>query len=256
MATTVERIKVSNPYGGKKKSANKPRTAKQRNVGYLAALGAVNPHKKGATPMAKKATKGAAKPKATPPPKKSKKASNPFFQKKSAPARKKANPDKFKPVEAAKSGAIILSGLLISRQLPQVVMGASNKDWLGYAMNFGTALLGGFGVAMVLGNRAGFEFAAGGAAYTISRVATEKLSPVGRYLSLTGVGDATAASMGDCRKAGVGVVVPDSFNEPLLRRADGTILIPPHIQLAIEAGRPVPMPAQQPQASTVGRFRR
>lgn len=254
MATTVQRIKVSNPGSGRKKTAQKPQGRKAKNAGYLAAIGALNPQKQGAAKMAK--TKKAPAKKSTSR-KPSAKKMNPWMSKAHKPAtkRKSSNPDKFRPVEAAKSGAIILSGLIISRQLPQLAMGSSNKDWLGYAMNFGTALLGGVGVAMALGTKAGFEFAAGGAAYTISRIATERLSPVGKYLALSGVGDATAASMGDCRRAGIGIVVNSSFSEPLLRRADGTFLIPPHIQAAIENSRPAPMPMQAAPAG-VGRFRR
>lgn len=257
MATKIERIKVSNPYKGKKKTSTK-------NPGYLAALGALNPNKtKGAKPMAvAKKKKGPTKAQASRPStkKSAPKKKNPFFSMKSAPTKKRktaSNPDNIKPYEMAKSGMVILSGLVIARQLPQFALGADNQGYMGYAANAAVGIFGGLALSMFAGKKVGFEFAAGSMAYTISRVATEKLSPVGKYFSLAGVGDASAATMGDVRRAGVGIVRESSFNEPMLRTANGMVLIPPHIQAAIDAGRVPMMPVSVPPASAVGgRFSR
>lgn len=187
------------------------------------------------------------------------KARNPFpFQKKAKRPRRSngsgSTGDKIRPVQMVKEGAIILSGLVTARQLPQLALGAKNTGPLGYAANFGIAALGGIILGMFTNARMGFMFAAGGTAYTLSRVATEQLSPVGRYFALSGVGDASAASVGDVRRAGVGIVVDSSYNEPLLRTPGGQLLIPPHISRFVDgqisASRPV---MAQP---TMGRFAR
>lgn len=253
MAVTAQKPTVFNPHG-KKRGRAKTAAAKRKNgAGFLAALGSINPHK-GKKPMAQKKTKAktaSKKPTASKP-----RAKNPFFGK-TAPKRHKprsSNPEGMKPMQMAKDGLSILSGLLIARQAPQLVLGPSNTGIVGYGSNLAVSVVGGLLVGMAVGTRTGFQFAAGGVAYTISRVATEQLSPIGKYFSLAGVGDAGAASMGDVRRSGVGIVVEDSFSNPQLTTANGQILIPPHIQSFVAnqlAARPV-----QAEPSSVGRFSR
>lgn len=232
MATRVERTTVRNP------------------AGPLAVLGAINGSKNRSKqmPVVKK-TGGKKKPTtkkngflsmgAKPKTKSTKKkpAAKPKANK---PTVTRMNPEKIQPLEMLKSGSFILAGLIGARQLPQLVLGTDNSGWKGYLANFATAAIGGIGVGMALGARSGFAFAAGGTAYTLSRVATERFSPVGRYFALAGVGDAAAASVGDCKRAGMGIVVDSSFSYPMLKTPQGQILIPPHIQAAIDEARYVP----------------
>lgn len=253
MAVSARKPQVFNP-------ATKTRR-KKNPVSYLATLGTLNPNSKGKKHMPKQKTKRAKASASTRKNKPMPKRPNPFYKPgktHSKPGRRPArrsNPDSIKPVDMAKEGAIILSGLIAARQLPQLVLGDKNKDLIGYASNFGVAAVGGLILGMTVSKRLGFSFAAGGAAYTMSRIATEKLSPFGRYFQLSGVGDAAAASLGDVRRAGMGIVVPSSYNEPMLKDAAGNIAIPPHMQAYVSrelAARPMPVAA----AATVGRFSR
>lgn len=251
MAVTVRKPQVFNP-------AKKSRGKKKNPASYLAMLGNLNPNRKGKKLMPKTKKTGAKASVSKRKTNKMPKRSNPYRPGKTThrPSRRprKTNPDNIKPLDMAKEGAIILSGLIAARQLPQLVMGDKNKDLLGYLANFGVAAVGGLALGMTVSKRLGFSFAAGGAAYTMSRIATEKLSPFGRYFQLSGVGDAAAASLGDVRRAGMGIVVPSSFNEPMLKDAAGNIAIPPHLQQYVSrelAARPMPV-----AAATVGRFSR
>ena len=219
MGTSVQKPTVFNPTNGRKKKKN--------GLGYLAALGFTNPERKGTNSMAKPKSK---KPKATAnnkPKPKQKNSSMPGYL--ATPKKKKRNgsiTENMKPVQVVKDGATVLAGVLISRQAPQFALREKNEGALGYASNFGVALLGGGILGYFFGARTGFNFAAGGAAYTISRIATEKLSPVGKFFSLAGVGDASAASLGDVKRAGVGIVVDSSYNYPQLTTPNGRVLIP------------------------------
>lgn len=248
MAVSIQRPQVFNPSNRTKRNA--------KNPGYLAMLGNLNPQtkSKGKHMPKKKAAKASASKRSSKKP--MPKSRNPFF-KKPAPRRsprRASNPDKIRPVEMLKEGAVVLAGLITARQLPQLVLGTKNTGPMGYAANVGVAIAGGLALGMAVSPRVGFAFAAGGAAYSISRVATENLSPVGKYFSLSGVGDAAAASLGDVRRAGMGIVVDSSYNEPMLKTANGTILIPPHIQNYV--AREMQSFAPQPMPATVGRFRR
>lgn len=247
MAVSIQRPQVFNP-------ATKPNRKKKNPAGYLALLGNLNPNRTKRTkhmPKKKAAKASASKQIKKPMPK----SRNPFMKAAKLPTSRprKSNPDKIQPVQMLKEGAVVLAGLITARQLPQLALGSKNTGPIGYAANFGIAAIGGVLLGMTVSARVGFAFAAGGAAYSISRVATEQLSPVGKYFALSGVGDASAASMGDVRRAGMGIVVDSSYNEPLLKTPNGTILIPPHIQNYVgrEMASMMPLPAP-----SVGRFRR
>lgn len=228
MAVSVQIPTVFNPKGKKKNP-----------LGYLAALGSINPQRtKGKTMPKKKATnkpKAASGKKSASKPKARNSSVMPGYLAKSKPRRKNGISDSLKPMQVAKEGATMLAGLLISRQAPQAILGASNEGVVGYLANAGVAAIGGIALGMMFGARTGFSFAAGGAAYTISRVASEKLSPVSKYFALSGVGDVAAASMGDVRRAGIGIVVDSSYNVPQLRTPNGRIITPSATRDAIRA---------------------
>lgn len=252
MAVSIQRPKVFNPQGKKK-----PAKKRTNPAGPLAALGYLNPNRKGKKHMpAKKkkaATASASKSKSSKKP--MPKSRNPFLSLKMKPKSKprRSNPDRIQPMQMLKEGAFVLTGLISARQLPQLILGAKNSGPIGYAANFAIAAIGGVALGMTVSPRAGFAFAAGGTAYGLSRVATETLSPVGKYFALAGVGDASAASMGDVKRAGVGIVVDSSYSNPMLKTPSGQVLIPPHIQnyVAQEMAQRAIM-----AAPNVGRYRR
>lgn len=250
MAVSVQKPQVFNP------------------AGYIAALGAMNGKKgkKKYMPNKKKGTKSTAGKKSTAK-KKTPKAGNPmpaglakYLAAKKAPpkkVRKSGNPDKITPVQMAKEGLTILSGLVATRQLPQLALKEKNTGLVGYGSNAAVAAIGGIILGMTVSPRVGFMFAAGGSAYLLSRAATENLSPIGKYFALSGVGDAQAASVGDCRRSGVGIVVESSYSNPQLTTPAGKVLIPPATQAYVAQQIAMSQPVQVPVAQGgVGRFRR
>ncbi len=229
MAISVQKPTVFNPKGKKKNP-----------LGYLAALGSLNPQKKGQTMPKKTANKkpkaaASGKKPATSKPKAKNSSIMPAYLAKPRKKSKNGLSETLKPMQVAKEGATMLAGLLISRQAPQAFLGAKNEGVIGYLSNAAVAGAGGIVLGMIFGARTGFSFAAGGAAYTISRIASEKLSPVGKYFALSGVGDVAAASMGDVRRAGIGIVVDSSYNVPQLRTPNGRIITPSATRDAIRA---------------------
>ena len=78
-------------------------------------------------------------------------------------------------------------------------------------------------------------FATGGVAYTLSRVLTEKLSPVGKYFALSGMGDAAAAG-------GLGLVANYDYAVPLVHDRQGNTVVPAYVQNAIRAAIPAVAP--------------
>jgi len=124
-----------------------------------------------------------------------------------------------------KFGAIALVGLVATRQIPQWVLGTKNSSWIGYAANALTALVLGFAAHKFIGKEAGGAVLIGGGLYTVSRVITEQVSPIGKVLSLTGLGDPMALS-------GIG---PGYFPLPVPLDAAGNPIIPAEIRAAAVA---------------------
>lgn len=244
MAVSVTKTtkKVFNPHKGKK--AAKPKRSavskKRNNPAILYAVGPLNPERK-AMPKTKKKTSP-----------KTPAKRYPFgFAKKlngnSVRPKKRRNGTSSlvaKPVEMLKTAMVALSGLVVARQLPQMVLAAKNSGPMGYAANIAVALLGGFLVGKFAGAQNGYMFAIGGTAYSVSRVLTEKLSPFGQYFALAGVGDAQAAGMGAIR--------PYDWNYPLQTDSDGRAVVPAYITRAVDRGianipRPAPSMAGLPK---------
>lgn len=233
MAVIVKRKRLFNPQkpstakrrpkaakvGGAKRTRRKPT---RKNPGQLITLGLVNPQKKRTAMKTKsKSTKKRAPRKA-----------NPFFAKKTAKrTKRRSNPSiTRKPFDLAKSSVTALLGLVAARQIPQMLLATKNTGWLGYASNVGVAALAGAIVSRFYNRDAGKLVFLGGSVYTVSRILTEQFSPIGKYFSLTGVGDAQAA--------GLGVIRDGYFPVPITRDDAGNPVIPRAI---VEAARPVPV---------------
>jgi len=176
--------------------------------------------------------------------------------------KKRSNPSGLRtPIDNVKFGAAALAGLVATRQLPQMVLGANNTGWIGYLSNLGVATLAGIGAGM-WNKQIGWAVAIGGSLYTVSRVLTEKASPVGKYFALAGVGDASAAGMGDLEAGYFPVpVVTDANNKPMipeaiLRAAVGASLQAVDQRQAQIAASQASAPAGMAMSGLPSRFRR
>ena len=96
-------------------------------------------------------------------------------------------------VDMLKVGAVALGGLFVTRQVPQLALGTRNTGLLGYIANGVTAGLGSTAVSRFVGKQEGQAFLIGGALYVVERIVNEQFTPLGRALSLSGVGDHMAA---------------------------------------------------------------
>ena len=101
-------------------------------------------------------------------------------------------------------GAGVLGGVVITRALPQLVLGAGNTGPMGYAANAIAALAAGWVTHMVFPRNRVLTGAviAGGFAATLARVIADR-TPFGAQLSLTGLGD-----------WGLGLYQKSNFNRP------------------------------------------
>lgn len=270
-AVTSKKIKAFNPHRGMKKARPAKKAAgkkkrKSNNPPGLMTLGFAlgNPHKKKEKSM-KKSNKKKAAPKSKRP--SAKKATNPH-RFKAAPAtkhKKRKNPSGGgllkTPMDNLKFGAAALVGLAATRQIPQLVLKESNAGWQGYLANLGVATIAGIAVGM-WNKPLGYAVTIGGSLYTVSRILTEKVSPVGKYFALAGVGDASAAGMGDLEEGYFPVpVITDANNRPMipeaiLRAAVGASLTAvDQRQRQIAASAPAAA-AGAPMAGLPSRFRR
>lgn len=136
---------------------------------------------------------------------------------------------------ALKSGLIALVGLVITRQLPQMALGAKNTGIMGYLANVVAMLVASAGASRLAGSAAGASVAVGGGLYIANRVLSEQFSPIGKYLSLSGVGDAHAAS-----PAQLAGIRPAYFPMPVTYSQDGQPQIPDLINQAISKNVPAP----------------
>jgi len=98
-----------------------------------------------------------------------------------------------KGIASLKNGFWALVGLVVTRQLPQMLLKEKNTGAMGYAANVATALA----FSYVLGRSpagadAGGAALIGGGLYVVNRVISENFSPVGKFLSLQGMGDVNA----------------------------------------------------------------
>lgn len=193
------------------------RTARKSNPGHLITLGLLNPQRR--THVAKKAKKQKKARRPNPflsPKKKAKKA---FRRRHGNPSGRGVMSDS---VSMLKFGLLALLGLLVTRQVPQLVLGTRNAGWAGYGSNFGTALVAYLGTRKFASRETAFAIGVGGMLYTVNRVLSEKLSPIGQALSLAGVGDANASGS-------LGRLTDIYSPMPVLRDRTGAPIIPQEI---------------------------
>lgn len=134
------------------------------------------------------------------------------------------------PVRLLKTGTLALVGLVATRQVPQMLLGSRNTGVLGYVANAAAALASAAVARKIADREAAEAVGIGGALYLANRIISEQLSPIGKVLSLSGVGDAQAAGLGN-----VGKYVPAYFPHPVVTdRATGKPVIP---QAILDAAR-------------------
>jgi hypothetical protein len=92
-----------------------------------------------------------------------------------------------------------LASAIATSQLPQLILSSNNTGWMGYLANIGTAIAATVLANSVAGPSAGKAAMVGGAVIVLDRFLTENVSAIGPYITLSGVGDATAARMGTIR---------------------------------------------------------
>ncbi len=195
MAVSIRPIRVANPTHKKVRPrgqaatrASGTRRQKKRNpVASLMTLGYLNPQQKGQSSMKTTTKKHKKNPHRAAP--------AAFAKKKKNPGRRRKNPNsRFlgSTVNTLKMGVWALIGLVITRQIPQMILGAKNTGALGYLANAATMVGSAAMFQRFAGAEAGSAVAIGGGIYTVNRALQEYLSPVGKVLSLSGIGDPMA----------------------------------------------------------------
>ncbi len=150
-----------------------------------------------------------------------------------------------KPIDMMKVGVSAAGGLLGTRVIPQIVLGAKNTGPIGYGANFVTAIGLAALAARYLGQAAGKAVLSGGSLYIFNRLLND-MTPLGKSLNLSGIGDPQAAGR-------LGALVPAYFPMPVVSDRAGRPVIPAAIKQEIQAAIPAPKPAAA-AVSGVGRF--
>lgn len=119
-----------------------------------------------------------------------------------------------------KSGFYALLGLVVARQVPQWALGTRNQGWLGYGANLLTTILAAMLAGKMFGQEIGKDVALGGGLYTVNRFIQDQLSPVGKVLSISGLGDYNA----------LGDIQPGYFPLPVPTDASGNPIIPAELR--------------------------
>jgi hypothetical protein len=134
-----------------------------------------------------------------------------------------------RPQEALVMGISGLASAVATRQLPQIVLGANNTGVEGYFANLVTALVATWAASAFGGAKAGIGALTGGMVILLDRVLTEQVSPIGPYLSLSGIGDPTAVRR-------LGTIRDGYFFHPGLTNPDGSMMVPqPVLDQAVRA---------------------
>jgi uncharacterized membrane protein YuzA (DUF378 family) len=141
--------------------------------------------------------------------------------KKRSHRRRSSNPGLFAGTSSIlKSGFYALVGLVATRQIPQMVLGAQNTGIMGYLANIAVTVVGAMIAGKMFGSEVAKAFGIGGGIYTVNRVLTDNMSPVGKVLSLSGIGDYTA----------LGDIQPGYFPLPVPTNGAGQPIIPAELQ--------------------------
>jgi hypothetical protein len=105
--------------------------------------------------------------------------------------RRRSNPGGLgRPMDWLQGGAGVIAGVVGTRAIPQLLLGATNTSYTGYAANAVTAVALGWVTNMLFKGNSVLVTAviAGGFAGLLSRIIADK-TPFGAQLSLTGLGD-------------------------------------------------------------------
>lgn len=136
-----------------------------------------------------------------------------------------------------RQGIVAILAALATRQLPQIVLAGKNTGIVGYLANTITAMGISAATTKVLGRQDGIAAGIGGAVYTVSRMASENLSPSINALSMAGLGD-PAAHVG----RGLGTIKDTYMPVPPVWDENGRPYIPREILAAVAERTAAPMP--------------
>jgi hypothetical protein len=243
----AETVRLVNPHKGrfqKKRrkaggSAVRRKKSRARNPAELLSLGFTNPQKLGdKKTMAKRKRKaGASRARRSNPfaahnkTRRKARRANPSGHRRRSSGRRRHNPSVLAGTTSIlKSGFYALLGLVAARQVPQMVLGARNAGVIGYAANVAVTVIAAMLGSKFLGKEAGAAMGVGGGVYVANRVIQDNFSPVGRVLSISGIGDYTA--LGDIQNG--------YFPLPVPTNGSGQPIIPQELRpLPVVAGKGV-----------------
>ena len=154
---------------------------------------------------------------------KNKKASNPKRRrptaKKNPHRKRRRNPSMLGSGKEIMVSAVAgLASAVATRQIPQLILGANNTSYMGYGANIATAIAATLLANSFAGPAAGKAAMVGGAVIVLDRFLTEQVSALGPYISLSGVGDASAARMGTIRDG--------YYLHPTMIDGNGNMIVP------------------------------
>ncbi len=234
----AEKVRLVNPHKGrfqKKRrkaggSAKRRKKSRARNPAELLSLGFINPQKLGEK-MAKRKRKAGARKTRRPNPfashrkvtRRKTRRANPSGHRRRSSGRRRSNPSMLAGTTSIlKSGFYALLGLVAARQVPQMVLGARNAGVIGYAANIAVTVIAAMLGSKFLGKEAGAAMGVGGGVYVANRVIQDNFSPVGKVLSISGIGDYN--SLGDIQNG--------YFPLPVPTNASGQPIIPAELRPA------------------------
>lgn len=237
----AEKVRLVNPStkrrAAKGSAGRRKKSRTRKNPAELFSLGILNPHKKERNKnMKRKAKRTASKRKTTR--RKSVRRSNPamFGGRRHKRTTRRRNPHQCVSCTASglsaagtssilKGGFYALLGLVVARQAPQMVLGTRNTGLIGYIANIAATVIASMIGSRFLGGDAGKYMLVGGGVYVVNRALQDNLSPVGKVLSLSGMGDYN--SLGDIRSG--------YFPLPVPTMANGMPIIPNEIRAVAPA---------------------
>jgi hypothetical protein len=221
------------------------RLKRRKNSALLGILGPVNPH--GGSMKVKSKKKNGRSSSST---SRSARRKNPASSGAKTRGQRRRNPGLIrKGTDVLQAGFWVLIGLVLTRQIPQILLREKNTGAMGYLANIVTAIGAAWAASSVGGERAALMTGAGGGAYVITRAAQEHMNPFGRYLTLQGLGDAMA--LGE-------VYTGDRayFPMPMSYDSNGTPIVPARIDPRLHAAPAIAAPQASSGLGWTRRMRR